>query len=153
MVLTSLLALLYCLHSIKRDREMNLTISLSQLLEQFYINPSLSFLCHSVAQKSVEGTNKDWRGQYVHGNDLFHGLKNIAPEFFIKKFDGANVPNLLDLWLDWQYICTRTDLNTMVAPWSSDMSSAILRNRDFRIALLVAIIDAHGDHELTVNLQ
>jgi hypothetical protein len=129
-------------------------ITLSQLLEQFYINPSLSFLCHSVAQKSEEGTDKDWRGNYVHGNDLFHGLKTISPEFFIKDFDGESVPNLLDVWLDWEYIYSRPDLNTMVHPWkSSDQSGAIMRNRDFRIALLVAIIDAHGDHELTVNVQ
>jgi hypothetical protein len=129
-------------------------ITLSQLLEQFYINPSLSFLCHCVAQKSVEGTGKDWRGNYVQGNDLFHGLKTIAPEFFIKDFDGENIPNLLDVWLDWEYIYSRPDLNTMVHPWdSADRSGAIMRNRDFRIALLVAIIDAHGDHELTVNVQ
>jgi hypothetical protein len=129
-------------------------ITLSQLLEQFYINTDLSFLCHGVAQKSVEGTHKEWRGSYVHGNDLFHGLKNLAPEFFIKEFDGESVPYLLDVWLDWEYIYSRPDLNTMVHPWeSSDQSGAIMRNRDFRIALLVAIIDAHGDHELTVNVQ
>lgn len=130
------------------------TLSLSQMLEQFHINTDLSFLCHCVAQKSVEGTDKDWRGNFVNRNDLFHGLKNIAPEFFINGFDGEFVPNLLDVWLDWQYIYTRPDLNTMVHPWSSvSEHGAILRNRDFRIALLVAIIDAHGDHELNINVQ
>lgn len=130
-------------------------ITLTRLLQQFNETPSLSFFCYAIAQVHVGNTTRDWRSINISGLELFCELRRVAPKFFSTHnySDLPNLPNLLDFWMDWPTIHSRPELSKFAHPHSGQDMGAIQRNHDFRMALLTAMLEEYGDHEIEIHVE
>lgn len=127
-------------------------ITLTRLLQQFNGTQSLSFLCHAIAQVHVENTTREWRSIHISGLELFYELRRVAPKFF-STHNYSGLPNLLDCWMEWPVIRSRPELSKFACPYSSQETGAIQLNRDFRMALLTAMLEEYGDQEIEIHVE